>query len=87
VARKFHAVSIKPGPAACEAVNAVEGVRFLSKDAPPLPLADCTNPGCRCTYQHFDDRRAGPRRDSDVGLPSEAPGEERRKRRGRRETD
>ena len=87
MAGKFHAVSIKLGRNPCDAVSAVDGVRFLSKDAPQLPLPDCTNPDCRCTYQHFDDRRAGPRRDSDVGLPSEAPGEERRTRRGRRVTD
>jgi hypothetical protein len=87
VASQFHAVSIKPGATACDAVNSIEGARFLSKDAPPLPLADCTNPDCRCTYEHYEDRRSGPRRDSDVGLPSEPPDEERRMRRGRRETD
>lgn len=87
MAGKFHAVSIKPGRTSCEAVNAVEDVRFLSNEAPQLPLPDCTNPDCRCTYQHYDDRRTGPRRDADVGLPGEAPAQERRKQRGRRSTD
>ena len=87
MAGKFHAVAIKPGRNACDAVVEIEGVRFLSREAPQLPLPDCTNPDCRCTYQHFDDRRQGPRRDSDVGLPSKPPEEDRRQRRGRRSTD
>ena len=87
MAGEFHAVAIKPGRNPCAAVSAVDGVRFLSKEAPMLPLPDCTNPDCRCTYQHFDDRRTGPRRDSEVGLPSKPPEEERRVKRGRRHDD
>ena len=54
----FHAVSIAPGPEACEAAQVRAGKRFLSREAPRLPLAECGNPECRCRYQHHDDRRA-----------------------------
>lgn len=85
--KEFHAVSIKPGPDACDAVNAIQGTRFLSKEAPQLPLPECMSGDCRCTYEHFDDRRDGARRDSDVGLPSATPGVNRRRNRGRRTPD
>lgn len=87
MAGKFHAVSIELGPNPCAAVSAIEGERFLSNDAPRLPLPDCTNPDCHCAYQHYDDRRDGLRRDSDVGLLRAAPEDERRDRRGRRDSD
>lgn len=53
----WHAVTIQPGPKCCKAVEARLGQRFLSKDAPPLPLKDCTESACRCRYRHYDDRR------------------------------
>jgi hypothetical protein len=87
VAGKFHAVTINPEPNPCVAVNAIQGVRFLSNDAPHLPIPDCTNPDCGCAYEHYDDRRGRPRRDSDVGLPDSPPEDERRRRRGRRILD
>lgn len=88
MATEFHAVSIKSESDACAAVEALEGQRFLSRDALMLPLPDCDSPNCRCTYEHHDDRRVGPRRDSEVGLPSVGPpGDDQRIRRGRRATD
>ena len=88
MASEYHAVSIKFKSDACAAVKALEGKRILSREAPMLPLPDCDNPNCRCVYKHHDDRRAGPRRESDVGLPSKPPADgERRQRRGRRATD
>jgi len=53
----WHAVSIQPGVKRCEAVNELVGQRFLSKDAPRLPLAKCTEAECTCRYRHYDDRR------------------------------
>ena len=87
VATEFHAVSIKRGPDACDAVKAIHDARFLSREAPRLPLPDCMSGHCRCTYEHFHDRRDGGRRDSEIGLPSATPSVNRRRNRGRRTTD
>lgn len=86
----YHAVSIRHGKRCCRAVKALEGQRFLSQEAPSLPLATCTNPnGCACRYQHHTDRRDDPRRDTDVGLPDRYfHGPNRRQRAtGRRASD
>ena len=53
----WHAVAIQPGPKRCEAVTERLGTRYLSKDAPQLPLRECTEPACTCRYRHHDDRR------------------------------
>jgi hypothetical protein len=68
----FHGVAVKPFDACkCAAVAAIEGQRFLSDEAPPLPLVECDMPHtCRCVYEHFNDRRTELRRDSDFGPPS-----------------
>jgi hypothetical protein len=55
----------------CCAVAAIAGQRYLSEEAPVLPLPDCDMPReCRCVYQHFTDRRTDKRRESDEGLPN-----------------
>ena len=67
---------------------AAAGRRYLSEDAPVLPLAGCTNRrGCKCVYEHFEDRRTDVRREADVGLPTRWYAPDKRKRRGRRVTD
>ena len=85
----FHGVSIlSDEQSACEAASNLENVRFLADDAPMLPLADCSNPaGCRCKYQHYDDRRTEARRESDVGLPMKDHPNDGRTGVGRRVTD
>lgn len=84
----FHAVTIVTPGHACDAANSLKGHRFLSKEAPRLPLEGCPSPEyCRCTYRHFNDRRSGPRRASDRGELRTAPIGERRGSRGRRVTD
>jgi hypothetical protein len=86
----WHAVTVVTGPSCCEAARALPPTRYLSRDAPRLPLADCMSPGaCSCSYKHFVDRRGLPRRKDDLsglrrGLHS---GTERRTVRGRREDD
>lgn len=52
----------------CEAVKAIASQRFLSADAPKLPLNACDAANCRCTYQHYVDRRTDLRRASDTGF-------------------
>lgn len=84
----FHGIAVNPGPCACEAVAALGGQRFLSDEAPRLPLPGCSRPeDCRCVYRHFTDRRTDARRDSDVGLPQRQVAVEKRSGRGRRITD
>jgi hypothetical protein len=94
VARKapsrFHAVTIVPGRQACPAARALLDQRFLSRDAPPLPLKDCGTPQCECRYEHYDDRRKGNRRAHDLGVSIDGyeGGEQRQpSKRGRRQTD
>lgn len=56
---KFHAVSIRPGLEACDAARGLEGQRFLSEAAPPIPLPSCDSRNCQCRFVHFADRRSG----------------------------
>ncbi len=55
--KQYHCVSIVLAPNACQAIRALEGKRFLSKEAPRLPLAECDCSQCDCKYQHHEDRR------------------------------
>ena len=58
--RRWHAVSVKPGPGACSVADTGRDRRWLSREAPMLPLPGCSKPeSCRCTYQHHEDRRTG----------------------------
>lgn len=87
---RYHAVTVLAGAGACEQARALQDVRLLSLEAPRLPLAGCTNPeGCRCKYQHYSDRRAGPRR-SEMPQPmarNGTPPPNRRRLVGRRDSD
>jgi hypothetical protein len=86
----WHAVSIVTGRWCCEAARGVIGTRFLSREAPRLPLAACNAAdSCSCLYKHHPDRRGLPRRKDEVmgirrlvSVPNE-----RRSARGRREDD
>ena len=87
---RFHAVSIRARSTACAAVHAIGEQRFLSAEAPSLPVPGCPQPQqCRCRYRHWEDRRQEPRRDADIGLPGTPwlRAERRGDRRGRRTTD
>ncbi len=52
-----HAVSIEVGGRPCAAARALHDKRFLSDEAPPLPLKECDAGECRCRYEHHSDRR------------------------------
>jgi hypothetical protein len=68
---RFRAVQIRPRLEACRAAQAIEGQRFLAKDAPPLPLPQCSaKKTCSCTFSKLPDRRTGGRRISTGGLHS-----------------
>ena len=83
----YHAVAVMPGASACAAAKAIKGVRFLSREAPRLPLSDCPCAGtCQCRFAKYPDRRHHDRRD--IGSSHRwYPGSERRRSPGRRSTD
>ena len=88
VSNPWHAVSIVPNPHGCGKARGLSRVRFLSKDAPALPLEGCDARLCDCHYRHFQDRRREPRRASDVMVSARHwSGTERRFSTGRRNTD
>ena len=53
----YHAVSLKFLPSACDAAKAMEGERYLSTEAPNIPLPECDASKCKCRYVHHKDRR------------------------------
>jgi hypothetical protein len=63
-----HAVSIAPGTRCCAEARELHGQRFLSREAPKLPLASCDRTDCTCRYEHHQDRRKGARRARDMGV-------------------
>ncbi|MGL6123667.1 MAG: hypothetical protein ACRC1W_11765 [Shewanella sp.] len=89
----FHSVSIINNGSCCETVEALTGKRFLSKEAPEIPMEKCTNAHCQCRYQHHEDRRQpGNDRRVEFGVTKElfgAFGEQNRRDKptGRRTTD
>jgi hypothetical protein len=89
-AQPYHAVTIAPGSRACPAAFDLRGTRYLSREAPPLPLKDCNAKKCECRYEHHDDRRKNARRARDMHVSIAGyEGRERRgtEKRGRRKTD
>jgi hypothetical protein len=96
VTNPWHAVAISTGSTCCKAAQKLKQTRFLSSQAPSLPLQGCTESRqCHCKYKHFSDRRSGPRRATESELfqnalarhTAAAMTQERRSRRGRRATD
>ena len=65
----WKAVAILPGDSACSAARELRSKRFLSREAPRLPLPDCNKQDqCECKYRHLADRRGGYRRAGDEGV-------------------
>ncbi|MEM1435945.1 MAG: hypothetical protein AAGG11_17940 [Pseudomonadota bacterium] len=87
---EYHAVSVRVSATACSTVREFGDTRFLSREAPLLPVPGCSCPdSCRCRYRHWEDRRQGPRRDADHGLRGAlwTQSERRSPSTGRRSTD
>jgi hypothetical protein len=85
----WYAVSVVPGDTCCKAVRMHQSTRWLSAEAPRLPLPGCDSMHCDCRYRHFSDRRTDVQRKQDRdGWNRYYKGDERRSRgRGRRESD
>ena|ERR1039458_8417393 len=86
---QYRAVSIAPSRVCCAAAKEVADKRYLLREAPRLPLADCTMPtNCSCKYRKHADLRDRDRRAlgaTEISRWLAAP--ERRKRGGRRSTN
>jgi hypothetical protein len=85
-----HAVSIAPGRPCCAAARELRDERFLSREAPKLPLKACDRADCTCRYVHHQDRRKNLRRARDLGVAIDGWIEDERrggKQRGRRKED
>ena len=90
ISKQWHAISIDAKPLSCALAQDFRKRRFLSREAPALPLVGCTKgASCPCTYKHHEDRRSKPRRKDGAALSSNATRQagERRASRGRRTDD
>lgn len=59
---KHASVTISHETGSCEAVKLIGHKRYLVREAPILPLKDCTqSTSCNCQYLHHSDRRKTPR--------------------------
>jgi len=90
VTNRFHAVCVVAGPRSCAEARSLQNQRFLSHEAPPLPLSGCGSSRCECHYEHFEDRRKGGRRAHDLSVSIDGyTGEDQRAggKRGRRSKD
>jgi hypothetical protein len=67
-AGRFGAVEIRTRRGACDAARALEGQRFLAKDAPAFPLKACAVAQCSCSFGKLSDRRTEGRRLEHGGL-------------------
>ena len=89
-AATHHAVSIATGPRCCAPARELRGQRFLSREAPQLPLKGCDRSDCTCRYEHHQDRRKNLRRARDMGVSIDGwveADQRGKQKRGRREED
>jgi hypothetical protein len=86
-ATDFRAVAIVPVASSCKPAKRLRGKRFLTREAPRIPLSTCPDPAnCACRYRKYADRRADDRRDI-VSSGRWYTGVERRQSNGRRADD
>lgn len=89
--KDYRASSIVPGLKCCSAAKASVGKRYLHRDSPRVPLANCTMPSvCSCTFRKVSDRRDSERRQigvSETGRWFAGPENRKVAKRGRRNSD
>ena len=84
----YRGVEIRCAEEACDAAKAERGKRYLSKDAPNLPLSQCDRrERCDCRYRHHEDRRAKEDRRGASPTIAKHVETERRSKVGRRAED
>jgi hypothetical protein len=64
----YRAIGIWPGEPSCLGARQFAQLRFLYRSAPRLPLPECDQAECHCTYTHYSDRRSGAERRSPSGV-------------------
>jgi hypothetical protein len=69
----YQCVELRYGRDACDAVKRIGDKRFLSGEAPEIPLAGCNAAKCSCSYVHHQDRRHSDRRHPFPKLASAPP--------------
>lgn len=87
VSDNYHCVELRCPDGACDAVKRIGAKRFLSGEAPEIPVPGCDAAKCSCRYVHHEDRRSGDRRNPYPSLASSPPasaGGDRRTKRDRR---
>lgn len=90
--RTFHAVTIVPARPCCKLVRRHGDTRYLTAEAPRLPLSGCRVAECRCRYMHHEDRRIEDRRNLfgidhvPMGIGVNRREQDRRQRRGAHRT-
>jgi hypothetical protein len=88
---EYHSVSIKLSSKSCTAAKEMTGQRFLSIDAPALPLPGCDIAECGCRFVHHKDRRDPADRrspfNSSINVDSGTFKKEQRERRDDRRDD
>lgn len=86
--KKYTGLAFVPDAHCCDAANAHNERRFLTSEAPKIPLAQCSDPAlCHCKYRNIDDRRTRDDRRDIVGvLSKDMPvGDQRSNRRAGRD--
>ena len=86
---RYRSVRVRPGLMSCERVASISGEVFLSREAPELPLPNCTEANCTCHYIFDEDRRCGLDRRAELAKLRKKllPEFDRRRSPGRRDSD
>jgi hypothetical protein len=84
----YRAIGIWPGEPCCLGARQFAHMRFLYRSAPRLPLPECDQAECHCTYTHYSDRRSGAERRSlsgvlPPGMVERRSGQDRRRAKAR----
>lgn len=83
----WHSVSVVPGHGACATSRRLASRRWLTGDAPRLPLAGCDGRQCDCRYRRHADRRDEEDRRNPLDTMGQFGGFETASRKERRHSD
>ena len=84
--QSYRAASLACDALACQAAKDMRGEKFLTGEAPHLPLRDCDRGQCNCHLAFHNDRRSSNKERRNLQPQSDTDGD-RRMSNGRRRTD